>query len=118
MHIFAALAQFGPPGSNPYLSNVSLQTNQLFYSVEQLRDLVNGELRGGQLQTLTRSTNASTSGPYDPSLSRPPATRTAFASERPRSGNSMRDALPQGLRTNSGSLAMFAAMRLVSSAQR
>jgi hypothetical protein len=35
-----------------------------------------------------------------------------------RSGNSMRDALPQGLRTSSGSLAMFAAMRLVSSAQR
>ncbi|MFO0807714.1 MAG: VCBS repeat-containing protein [Gemmataceae bacterium] len=53
----AAVAQFVPPGNNPYLTQVSLQANQLFYSVEQLRDLVNGELRGGQLQNLVRSTN-------------------------------------------------------------
>lgn len=53
--VAAAHAQPGPAGSNPYLSNVSIQANQLFYAVEQLRILVNADSRG-PMRDLARST--------------------------------------------------------------
>lgn len=49
------LAQFVPPGSNPYLTNVSLQANQLFTAVEQLRILTASDPRG-PMRDLARST--------------------------------------------------------------